>query len=165
MFTVSFSTVAIALELNTDAFKSGEDIPVQYTCDGEDLSPPLRWRNPPQAAKSFALVVDDPDAPKGGWIHWVVYGIPAAVNQLEEGLPKSEMLPVGAKQGLTDFQHPGYNGPCPPPGKPHRYYFKLYALDTPLNLGPSQTKAQLLSEMVGHILAEARLMGRYQRKN
>ena len=158
------STVVMAFEIKTDAFSPEGDIPAQYTCDGQNFSPSLHWQSPPQAAKSFALVVDDPDAPLGGWIHWVVYGIPADVRQLEEGIPKSETLINGSKQGITDFRRPGYEGPCPPPGKPHRYYFKLYALDTLLNLPPGQTKAKLLETMAGHILAEARLMGRYQRQ-
>ncbi len=164
IFLFQLLNSAVAFEIKTDAFKPGGDIPEQYTCDGKDLSPPLHWKNPPQAAKSFALAVDDPDAPMGGWIHWVIYGIPAAVNQLEEGFPQTETLQDGSKQGITDFQKPGYRGPCPPPGKPHRYYFKLYALDTLLDLPPNQTRAKLLESMAGHILAEARLMGRYQRQ-
>ncbi len=161
---LKFSTLAAAFEMKSDAFKPGGEIPEQYTCDGKDLSPPLHWKNPPPAAKSFALVVDDPDAPMGGWIHWVVYGIPATVTQLEEGLSQSETLPDGSKQGITDFRKPGYRGPCPPSGASHRYYFKLYALNTLLDLPPSQTRAKLLESMAGHILAEARVMGHYQRK-
>ena len=154
----------MAFEIKTDAFTEDGDIPTQYTCDGRNVSPPLYWSNPPQTTKSFALVVDDPDAPLGGWIHWVAYGIPMAARQLEEGIPKSEMLGDNSKQGVTDFHHTGYEGPCPPPGKPHRYFFKLYALDTLLDLPPKETRAKLLEAMTGHILAEARLMGRYQRK-
>lgn len=154
----------MAFEIKTDAFSRGGDVPTQHTCDGQNISPALHWDNAPQATKSFALVMDDPDALLGGWIHWVVYGIPAAVDQLKEGVPKSETLANGSKQGITDFQRPGYDGPCPPPGKPHRYYFKLYALDTLLDLPPNQTRAKLLEAMAGHILAEARLMGHYQRQ-
>jgi len=163
-FLLQSDVTVMALEIKTEAFPQGGDVPTQYTCDGQNFSPPLHWYNPPQATKSFALIMDDPDAPLGGWIHWVVYGIPGALHQLEEGVPKLETLADGSKQGITDFHRPGYEGPCPPPGNPHRYYFKLYALDTLLDLPANQTKAKLLEVMAGHILAEARLMGRYQRK-
>ena len=154
----------MAFEIKTDAFQQGGDIPISYTCDGKDLSPPLRWEEPP-VAKSFALIADDPDAPVGTWVHWVIYDIPAGARELKEGVPSSEMLSDGSRQGITDFGRSGYGGSCPPPGKPHRYYFKLYALDTLLNLSPAQTtKPKLLKAMEGHVLAEAQLMGRYQRR-
>lgn len=154
----------MAFEIKADTFEAEGNIPVEHTCDGKDLSPALRWQNPPPETKSFALIMDDPDAPIGTWVHWVVYDIPATVNQLEAGTPHSETFPDGTKQGLTDFQRTGYGGPCPPPGKPHRYYFKLYALDTLLNLPRKQTKGDLLGAMHGHILAEVSLMGTYERK-
>ena len=154
---------AMAFQLQTDAFESDGKIPAQYTCDGENLSPPLMWQGAPSGAKSFALILDDPDAPMGTWVHWVVYDIPAAVSHFEEGVLSSETIQEGAKQGITDFGRPGYGGPCPPPGASHRYFFKLYALDTLLNLPPHQTKSDLLTAMHGHILAQAEWMGRYQR--
>ena len=154
----------MAFEIKSDAFHSGREIPVRHTCDGEDLSPPLHWQDLPPNTKSVALISDDPDAPLGTWVHWVLYDIPTSVNQLEEGIPDLETLASGAKHGMTDFRRPGYGGPCPPPGKPHRYYFKLYALDSFLNLPPKQTKEKLLMAMKEHVLAEAQLMGTYQRR-
>lgn len=159
-----FERIAMAFEIATEAFQPEGNIPTRHTCDGEDLSPVFRWQEAPPATKSFALICDDPDAPMGTWVHWVMYDIPASVYQLEEGISDSETLSNGAKQGITDFGRPGYGGPCPPPGKPHRYYFKLYALDTQLNLPPRQTKTSLLQAMEGHVLAKAEIMGRYQRK-
>lgn len=159
-----FGASLMAFEIKTFAFSVGGEIPVQYSCDGADLSPPFEWVNVPEGTKSFALISDDPDAPMGTWVHWVVYDIPASVTRLKEGMKRSEVLSDGTKQGITDFGRPGYGGPCPPPGKPHRYYFKLYALDTLLNLPPRKTKADLLQIMQGHILAEAQVMGKYARK-
>ena len=154
----------MAFQIKSNSFTSGSEIPIRHTCDGKDFSPPLEWQDPPPNTKSFALISDDPDAPMGTWIHWVVYDIPGTASRFEEGIKGSETLPDGAKQGITDFGRPGYGGPCPPPGKPHRYFFKLYALDTLLNLPPKQTKARLLKAMEGHILAEAQTMGYYQRR-
>ena len=151
------------MELNSSAFQNGGDIPRKYTCDGADLSPSLRWENPPTGAKSFTLIADDPDAPAGTWVHWVIYDLPAETRELQEGVSQSETLPNGAKQGLNDFRRAGYGGPCPPPGPAHRYLFKLYALDTQTKLKPRATKQQLLEAMKGHIVAEAQLMGRYRR--
>ena len=153
----------MAFELSSSAFQANEVIPKKYTCDAEDLSPPLRWRDPPEGAKSFALISDDPDAPVGTWVHWVLYGLPAEARELPEGVPPDETLSNGARQGLTDFRRVGYGGPCPPPGSYHRYYFKLYALDTKLNLPSKATKSQLLEAMKGHILAVTQLIGRYKR--
>lgn len=143
--------------------KPSESIPMKYTCDGEDVSPSLLWTDPPKGTKSFALIFDDPDASVGTWVHWVVYDLPPDSRELQEGIPKTERLANGAKQGMTDFRRVGYGGPCPPPGKPHRYFFKLYALDTPLDLPPQATKADLLMAMNGHVLAQAELGGLYQR--
>ena len=151
------------MELRSSAFQSNGEIPQKYTCDGTDLSPPLRWENPPAGAKSFALIADDPDAPVGTWVHWVIYDLPAATLELAEGTPVTESLANGAKQGINDFRKVGYGGPCPPPGPAHRYFFKLYALDKATNLKPRATKQQLLDTIKGHILAEAQLMGRYRR--
>lgn len=153
----------MAFQIKSDSFPAGGAIPVRHTCDGDDLSPPLEWNEAPADTKSFVLISDDPDAPMGTWVHWVVYDIPAAVRRFDEGVSKSETLADGTKQGMTDFGRPGYGGPCPPPGKPHRYYFKLYALDTLLNLPPRQRKEKVLQAMEGHVLAETQLMGHYQR--
>jgi len=145
--------------LTCSAFKDGETIPVKYTCVGKDVSPPLRWSSPPKGTQSLALIVDDPDAPVGTWVHWVLFNIPSRETGLPEGVPRKEAFSKGGIQGLNDFRRVGYGGPCPPPGNPHRYAFKLYALDTTLNLKPRATKAQVVDASKGHILAEARLVG------
>ena len=153
----------MAFELTSGAFTEGALIPNKHTCEGEDLSPPLRWSNPPPGTRSFVLIADDPDAPAGTWVHWVIFNIPIDVRGLAEGLPAQEALPNDAQQGLNDSREIGYGGPCPPPGKPHRYYFKLYALDCELALKSRATKAQVVEAMRGHVLAEAQLMGRFGR--
>ena len=153
----------MAIALTSLAFKEGDLIPKKYTCEGPDLSPQLRWTNAPKGTKSFALIADDPDAPVGTWVHWVIFNLPGETTELPEGVPAQETLPNGAKQGLNDFKRVGYGGPCPPPGKPHRYYFKLYAVDVTLDLRPRATKAQVLESIRGHILGEAQLMGRFGR--
>lgn len=152
------------IQITSSAFAEGQPIPAKYTCDDKDVSPPLQWTNVPPTAKSLALISDDPDAPVGTWVHWVLYNLPTTTAGLSEGVPKSPELSNGAKQGMTDFRRIGYGGPCPPPGKPHRYFFKLYALDTVLDLKPGATKKDLLKAMEGHVLAEGQLMGTYQRK-
>ena len=153
------------IEVTSSAFGEGDAIPMKHTCDGEDTSPPLRWGGVPEGTKSLALIADDPDAPGGTWVHWVLYGIPQAVTELEEGIPTTETLPDGAKQGITDFKKIGYGGPCPPPGHGvHRYFFKVYALDAETGLGPRASKSDLLREMNGHILAEGGLIGTYGRR-
>jgi Raf kinase inhibitor-like YbhB/YbcL family protein len=152
------------MQLTSTAFAEGAAIPAKHTCDARNVSPPLRWTGVPAGAKSLALIVDDPDAPVGTWVHWVLYDLPATASELAEDTPKSQYLTGGAKQGLNDFKHLGYGGPCPPHGKPHRYFFKLYALDTVLDLKPGLTKKDLESAMEKHILAQAQLMGTYQRK-
>jgi Raf kinase inhibitor-like YbhB/YbcL family protein len=153
----------MAFELTSSAFKEGELIPKKYTCEGPDASPLLRWGNPPQGTRSFALIADDPDAPVGTWVHWVIFNLSADARELPEGVPAQDTLPSGPRQGLNDFKRVGYGGPCPPPGKPHRYYFKLYALDKVLDLKPRVTKAQILDASKGHVLAEAQLMGKFGR--
>ena len=152
----------MALMLTSTAFQPGGSIPSKYACDGNDVSPPLAWSDAPAGTKSFALIADDPDAPMGTWVHWVVYNIPAGEQRLLENIPKQERLSNGTAQGFTDFRHAGYGGPCPPSGT-HRYFFKLYALDVTLPLPSKATKAQLLKAMDGHTLARAELMGTYQR--
>lgn len=154
---------AVSFRVSTTAFSAGEMIPKKFTCDGPDLSPPLTWKDAPARTQSFAIVVDDPDAPVGTWVHWVLYNLPANTKELPEGVEKKEQLASGALQGRNDFRKIGYNGPCPPPGKPHRYYFKLFALDTKLNLNAGATKADLERAMQSHILGEAQLIGRYGR--
>jgi len=148
--------------ITSPAFNNGGKIPLKYTCDGENVSLPLRWQNTPGNTKSFALIADDPDAPLVTWVHWVIFNIPAASDHLKENIPAKGLLPDGIKQGLNDFQNLGYGGPCPPSGT-HRYYFKLYALDTLLDLEAGITKEELLTDMEGHILGRAELMGTYKR--
>lgn len=151
------------MKLYSDAFKDGQPIPRKYTCDGADISPPLQWGEVPDGARSFALICDDPDAPSGTWVHWVLYNLPSNMRELPEDLDKREALPNGARQGLTDFQRTGYGGPCPPPGDPHHYYFKLYALNEEIAAGPNPTKRDLLEMMEGHVLEMTSLMGMYRR--
>lgn len=160
---LSAKTQGGAMELKSSAFQSGATIPRKHTCDADDVSPRLSWSNVPAGAKTFSLIVDDPDAPGGTWVHWVIYDLPANTKELAEAVSKTETLANGGKQGLNDFRRVGYGGPCPPAGKSHRYFFKLYALDEPTNLKPRATKGQLLAAMKGHILAEAELIGRYKR--
>lgn len=151
------------IKIESSAFKYGEFIPVKYTCDGENVSPPLKWSGAPANTKSLALISDDPDAPIGDWVHWVMYNIPPNVFELEEKIPADKILQNGAIHGLNDFRKFGYGGPCPPSGV-HRYFFKIYALDTMLDLPPGATKKQLLEAMKNHIIAQGELMGKYQRK-
>ncbi len=151
------------MELKSSAFGNGDMIPVKYTCDGEDISPPVSWKAIPAATKSLAIICDDPDAPVGTWVHWVCYDILPDVNQLAEKIAPTENMAIGGKQGINDFRKIGYNGPCPPGGT-HRYYFKLYALDTVLNLAPGARKKELLDAMQGHIIDKAQLVGRYKRQ-
>lgn len=153
----------MSFTLQTSAFQPGGDIPRKFTCEGPDVSPALTWSDPPAGTGSLALIADDPDAPAGTWVHWVLYDLPATARQLPEAVPKTDKVPGGGHQGLNDFRKTGYGGPCPPPGKPHRYFFKLYALDTKLNLKPGATKKAVEQAMEGHILAQAEVMGRYQR--
>jgi hypothetical protein len=152
------------IQITSTAFADGQPIPAKYTCEGQNISPPLKWSGTPANAKSYALIADDPDAPVGTWVHWVLYNLTATTTELAENTPKSQQLPGGAKQGLNDFRRLGYGGPCPPLGKPHRYFFKLYALDALLDLKPGVTKKDLLKAMEGHVLAEGQLMGTYQRQ-
>ncbi len=149
--------------LKSPVFKNGDLIPGKYTCDGMDISPPLQWESIPEETKSIAIIADDPDAPMGTWVHWVIFNIPPSENQLPEGVPAERELSNGARQGTNDFRRIGYGGPCPPGGT-HRYFFKIYALDTVLDLKPGATKPQLLSAMKGHIIGQGELMGRYRRR-
>ena len=154
---------AMAFELTSSVFAQGEPIPVKYTCDGEDVSPPLEWGDPPQGTESFALVNDDPDAPVGTWDHWILYNLPPEARSLPEAVPSDAELPDGSQHGQNSWRRLGYGGPCPPSGT-HRYFFTLYALDTSLDLASNANKKQLLQAMEGHVLAQAELMGVYSRK-
>ena len=150
------------IKLRSTAFKEGGMIPGQYTCDGKDISPPLAWESVPDDTKSIALICDDPDAPMGTWVHWMLYNLPTNINELPEKIPPQKILENGAKQGTNDFRNIGYGGPCPPGGT-HRYYFKIYALDSVLTLEAGATKTKLLKAMEGHILAKGQFMGKYKR--
>ena len=154
---------AMALDIESAAFNDGDIMDPKYTCKGDDMSPQLSWSDIPDGTQSLALVCDDPDAPFMTWVHWVVYDIPATVTGLPEAVAADETLANGAKQGRNDFRKIGYGGPCPPPGGPHRYYFKLYALDAMLGLEPGVTKKELLKAMEGHVIGEAQLIGHFKR--
>lgn len=151
------------LTSRTGAFQPGGTIPARFTCTGENISPSLTWTAPPAGTRSFVLIVDDPDAPSGTWVHWVAYNLPAAARHLPEHVPPGETIVGGGKQGLNDFPSNGYGGPCPPPGKPHRYFFRLYALDTTLDLSGPVRRQQIDEAMKGHIVAEGALMGTFGR--
>ncbi len=153
----------MAIKITSLAFKEGGMIPAIYTCDGKNISPPLKWEQAPKDTKSFALISDDPDAPIGIWVHWVMWNIPAEANQLPESIPQVKQLQDGSIQGLNSYPRCGYSGPCPPSGT-HRYYFKIYALDMMLDLSADSVKKDLLKAMKDHILAEGSLMGKYQRQ-
>ena len=149
--------------ITSPSFSAGGAIPKKFTCDGADVSPQLSWKGSPAGTQTFALVMDDPDAPVGTWVHWVLYNVAANVTELPEGLEKQEQVASGALQGLNDFHKTGYGGPCPPAGRPHRYFFKLYALDKELDLRAGAKKSDVERAMSGHILAQTELMGRYGR--
>lgn len=149
--------------IESPAFKNGERIPSKYTCDGDDISPEIKWKDAPKSAKSLALILDDPDAPVGVFTHWVILNIPPSQNGLEEGIETKPTLQNGSIQGKTDFGRVGYGGPCPPSAT-HRYRFHLYALDTTLSLLPGSTKQQVLRAVQGHVLAEAEMIGLYSRR-
>lgn len=153
----------MALTLESSEFKQGEEIPGKYTCDGENISPPLQWSGVPEKTRSFALIFDDPDAPSKTWVHWVMYDIPVEKRVLGEHITTTAILKTGALHGLNDFKKYGYEGPCPPSGT-HRYFMKLYALDKMLKAKPGLTKQQLLDAMEGHVLEKAELMGTYRRR-
>ena len=151
------------MTITSTAFTNGGMIPPKYTADGADVSPPLAFANAPAGTKTFALICDDPDAPRGTWVHWVLYNLPVSVKSLPEHVPTQPKLPNGALQGKSDFGKIGYGGPAPPSGT-HRYFFKVYALNAELKLGSGATKAQLVKAMNGHILAQGELVGKYSRK-
>ena len=156
----------MGLSLTSTAFTEGAAIPVKHTCDGADVSPPLAWSGAPPGTAAFALIADDPDAPAGTWVHWVLYDIAPTLSAIPENIVKVETLKElgGAAQGKNDFRRLGYGGPCPPPGKPHRYFFKLYALNAWLGLSPGATKTNVERAMDGRVLATAQLMGTFARQ-
>ena len=149
----------MAMTIQSNAFKEGELIPQKFTCDGQDISPALNWQDAPPNTATFALIFDDPDAPMGTWDHWILYNLPASTTALPENI---RTLPSGTLEGLNSWAKRGYGGPCPP-DKLHRYYFKLYALDKPLNLPPGVSKKELEEAMQPHLLEKAVLMGTYDR--
>jgi len=153
----------MSFTVTSPAFASGAAIPKTYTCQGADISPALNWSGHPPQTASFALVLDDPDAPVGTWVHWVIWNIPASAHELAENVAKHDRLDSGALQGNNDFGKIGYNGPCPPPGKTHRYFFRLYALDVKLTLPPGATRKELDAAMMWHILGQAAYMGTFRR--
>ena len=150
----------ITLTVVSAAFVMGATIPPKFACDG--ISPPLSWAEVPAGTQSIAVLCDDPDAPAGDWVHWVIFNLPPD-TKIDEGVPKGVKLPNGATQGINDYGENGYDGPCPPPGRPHRYFYKVYALDAKLALTPKARKADLLKAMEGHILAKGELMGKFRR--
>lgn len=158
------SSPEAAIDLTSSAFAAGEPIPQTYTCDGEDISPPLSWSDPPRGTESFALIMDDPDAPLGTFVHWVAFTIPADTRSLPEAVPAQEQMPGGGLQGKNGFNNLGYGGPCPPSGSTHTYHFKLYALDTTLDLEAGVRKKRVVNAMEGHILARGELTGEYARQ-
>jgi Raf kinase inhibitor-like YbhB/YbcL family protein len=153
----------MAFAIASTSFPNGGEIPKKFTCDGADVSPEFSWSDPPAGTQSFVLIADDPDAPAGAWTHWVLFNLPSTTNTLEESVSKIDELPGGTRQGRNDFRKIGYNGPCPPPGKPHRYFYRLYALDGKLDLKPGASKPEVDQAMGGRILGKADWMGTYQR--
>ena len=153
----------MALELRSVAFEEGAMMPSRYTCDGDDVSPPLAWTDVPDAAASLALIMEDVNSVKGVWSHWVVYDIPTEVNAFADRIPPAATLPSGGFQGRNDFDDVGYGGPCPSDGKEHRYVFRLYALDMRLQLGAGATRVQVLSAVEGHVIERGEREARYQR--
>jgi hypothetical protein len=154
---------SMSLTVTSSVFKESERIPKKYTCDGDDISPPLEWSGIPKGTQSLTLICDDPDAPMGTWTHWILCGLAPDSTGLPEDVRLETRLPSGARHGMNSWHRLGYGGPCPPPGKPHRYYFKLYALDTLINPPGSPDKVAVEKAMEGHVLEMAQLMGRYGR--
>ena len=156
------SSAQTTLELTSSSIPSSE-IPRKFTCDDADTSPALTWGTPPAGTQSLALIVTDPDAPRGSFTHWILYDVPPSTRELQEGVAKQAELPDGSRQGRNDFGNTGYGGPCPPGGSPHRYIFSLYALDSKLNLPPGASRKQVEGAMKGHVLAQGELTGKYHR--
>lgn len=157
------ATPPTPLTLSSSEFNAGSEIPKQCTCKGKDISPALQWSGAPARTASFAIIVDDPDAPHGDWVHWIIWNVPAATQSLPEAVAKQEQLEDGSRQGKNDFHKTGYNGACPPGGQTHRYFFRLYALDSKLDLPPGANRAALEAAMQGHILSQAEYMGTFHK--
>jgi len=152
----------MGFQIESDVFEAGGPIPSKFSCDGQDVSPPLTWNGLPKGTNTLALVMEDPDAPAGIWVHWVLYNIPASLSGLPEGVPAEQELSDGSLSGLNSWRRSGYGGPCPPGGT-HRYFFRLYAMDQALDLGAGATKEHLIDAMQGHILGQTEVMGTYSR--
>ena len=161
---MSDASPAGQIPLTSPAFAYGEKIPVRFTCEGDDISPPLQWSGAPVETRSYALIMDDPDAPRGTWLHWVLFNLPGETVELGPAVPTLAELPSGARHGRNTANDMAYAGPCPPVGKPHRYFFRLYALDIMLNLRAGATRAELERAMDQHILGQGELMGMYQHR-
>ena len=153
----------MSISVNSSAFAEGQTIPRHFTGDGMDVSPPLRWSDPPRGTKSFTVLCDDPDAPRGNWVHWLLYDLPPITRELPEALPADPDLNDGSHHGVNDFGYVGYGGPAPPRGKPHRYCFRVFALDAELGLSSGATKDEIVAAMSGHVLEEGQLIGVYTR--
>ncbi|MGD2103984.1 MAG: YbhB/YbcL family Raf kinase inhibitor-like protein [Anaerolineae bacterium] len=153
-----------SFQLTSPAFAQGETIPQRYTCDGQDISPPLSWTAPPEGTQSLALIMDDPDAPVGTWVHWVLFNVPVDKRSLSEAVPAKDQLPDGSLHGKNSWRRLEYGGPCPPSGGAHRYVFTLYALDTSLDVPAGADKRAVLKALEGHVLAETQLTGEYARQ-
>jgi len=160
----SMPTNMMAIPIESSAFMQGADIPEMYTCDGKDVSPHLSWGEGPSGTRAWALIMDDPDAPSKTWVHWVLWNLPDSTRTLSSGMPSGD-VPGGGTQGKNDFGKQRYGGPCPPVGKPHRYFFRLYALDAPLDLPAGSTRDQVDRAMNGHVLGRGELMGMYGRRH
>jgi len=169
IFLIIFSGKLMAFTISSPNFVDNGTIPQKFTCEGDNISPALEWKDPPEGTKSFVLIVDDPDAPdpkapKMTWVHWVAYDIPPSITSLPQNIVSSERLENGGISGFSDFKKYGYGGPCPPIGE-HRYFFKLYALKTTLDLPPGKTKNDVMQAIKGKVLAEVKFIGKYSKKN
>jgi len=166
VLVLAFAGAAYAqtnMKLRSSAFAPGNAIPKQFSCDGQNISPAIAWRGTPASAKTLALIVDDPDAPSGTFVHWVVYNLPASVKYLPQDVPKTPTITGGGLQGHNGTGKDGYKGPCPPAGPVHHYHFRIYALDTDLKLGPGATADQVEAAIKGHVIGEGETVGTYQR--
>lgn len=153
----------MGINIMSDVFEEGDIIPTRHTCDDINVSPPIRWDSLPEHTMSFAILCEDPDAPLGTWTHWIIFNIPPDIMELSAELKKEEKLEMGITQGINDFGYPGYGGPCPPEGEEHRYFFRIYALDTTLNLSPGVKREEFLRALNENVLDEGHLMGMYGR--
>jgi Raf kinase inhibitor-like YbhB/YbcL family protein len=156
--------MSATMTISSTGFQNESSIPRRFSCQGDNSSPALSWTDVPHGTKTFALVCEDPDAPNGTFIHWVIWNIPSTENGLAESIPQHDSLPNGARQGINGAKKVGYMGPCPPPGNAHRYYFRLFALDKKLDLSGEVTRDKLMSAIHGHVLGEGEIMGTYQRQ-